>query len=175
MTDVLRTDKNIAAPIECIVSDVDGVLTDGGITYSESGDEIKRFHVRDGVAVKAWMRSGHEFALLTARQSQLVQRRGEELGIKHILQGRGDKWPAAEMLLESLSLQPAQVCYIGDDLPDIPVMRRVGLAVAPADAAGDARDVATWILRSRGGEGVIRELVERLLKAKQQWKDQVPE
>lgn len=174
MPALLRPDNEIVSDITCIISDVDGVLTDGSIVYTNDGVEIKRFHVRDGVAIKAWMASGFEFALLTARSSALVQRRADELGIQHVQQGRGEKLSAAKEMFAEMNCEPENVCYIGDDLPDIPVMKRVGLAVAPADACVDTRDAANWILRSCGGQGAVRELVERMLRAKMRWEEHVP-
>ncbi|MGB0759952.1 MAG: KdsC family phosphatase [Rubripirellula sp.] len=171
MPALLKPDSEIAASITCILSDVDGVMTDGRIVYDNQGVETKRFHVRDGLGIKAWMRSGFGFGILTARTSEIVRQRAGELGIENVQQGYEDKWPAAESMLSSMGYRPEQVCYIGDDLPDIAVMRRVALAVAPADAAFDAQEAAGWILRSGGGEGALRELIERLLRAKNRWEE----
>ncbi len=164
-------DTETAAPITCILSDVDGVMTDGRIIYDGKGIETKRFHVRDGLGIKLWMKSGFSFGILTARTSTIVPQRALEFGIEHVLQGYEDKWPAAEKMISKLGCEPNQVCYIGDDLPDLAVMRNVGLAVAPADAATDARNAAKWVLQSAGGDGAIRELTERLLRAKQRWEE----
>jgi YrbI family 3-deoxy-D-manno-octulosonate 8-phosphate phosphatase len=169
MPALLRSDADIAATITCIISDVDGVLTDGRIIYDSNGVESKHFHVRDGLGIKLWMERGYDFCILTSRQSTIVQKRADELGIKHVAQGHASKVPAAKSMLGLVDCKPEQVCYIGDDLPDIPVMKSVGLAVAPADAANDARDAAHWILKAGGGQGAVRELVERLLRAKNQW------
>lgn len=168
------SDAEIAAPITCILSDVDGVMTDGRIIYDNQGIETKQFHVRDGLGIKLWMRSGFQFGILTARRSEIVKTRAAELGIVSVRQGCGDKGPAADEMIAEFGCQPEQVCYIGDDLPDIAVMRRVGLAVAPADAATDTRAAASWVLNSGGGEGALRELVERLLRAKQRWEEHLP-
>jgi 3-deoxy-D-manno-octulosonate 8-phosphate phosphatase (KDO 8-P phosphatase) len=169
MTPRLQNDEQVAQSIRCILSDVDGVMTDGRIIYDGLGVETKHFHVRDGVGIKLWMKSGFEFGIVTSRNSKIVSHRAAELGIHHLSQGHDEKLPAAESMIDAVRCQPHEVCFIGDDLPDIPVMRRVGLAVAPADAAADARDAAHWILRSDGGHGAVRELIERLLRAKQQW------
>ena len=173
MPALLKPDSEIAASITCILSDVDGVMTDGRIIYDNLGIETKRFHVRDGLGIKAWMRSGFGFGILTARTSKIVTQRASELGVENVLQGYEDKWPAAEAMLSSMGYLPEQVCYIGDDLPDIDVMRRVALAVTPADAAFDAQEAAGWILRSQGGEGAVRELIERLLRSKHRWEEHV--
>ncbi|TWT48177.1 3-deoxy-D-manno-octulosonate 8-phosphate phosphatase KdsC [Rubripirellula amarantea] len=166
-------DADLAEPIRCILSDVDGVMTDGRIIYDSSGVETKQFNVRDGLGIKLWMKSGFRFGILTARNSPVVQRRGEELGIDSIQQGFEQKLPAAMETWQSWGIAPAEVCYIGDDLPDLPVMRQVGLAVAPVDASLDVRNQAQWVLRSKGGEGAVRELVDRLLRAKNRWEEHV--
>lgn len=171
MPALLRSDSDVAKAITCIVSDVDGVMTDGRIIYDNAGMETKRFHVHDGLGVKLWMKSGFGFGILTARTSKIVQHRAAELGIEQVRQGYEEKGNAAIEMMAALGCTPQQVCYIGDDLPDIAVMKMVGLAVAPADAASDARDAAHWILRNRGGEGVLRELIERLLRAKHRWEE----
>lgn len=169
-----RTDDQLAAPIQCILSDVDGVLTDGRITYDSAGCESKSFHVRDGLGIKIWMRSGFRFGIITARQSDLVARRAAELGIDAVLQNQSDKSAAAATLLAGWNLTLAQTAYIGDDLPDLPVMLAAGLSVAPADAARDVRESADWVLDADGGTGAVRELVERLLRAGGRWDANVP-
>ena len=167
----LQSDFHLAKPITCILSDVDGVMTDGRIIYDSAGCETKHFHVRDGLAIKLWMRSGFHFGVLTARESPVVLRRAHELGIEHLTQGQEQKLPAAQRMMAAMGCEPEQVCYIGDDLPDLPVMQKVGLAVTPADAARDACEAAHLILRSTGGDGALRELIERLLRAKQRWEE----
>ncbi|MEM8670678.1 MAG: HAD hydrolase family protein [Planctomycetota bacterium] len=174
MTTLLKPDTEIAASITCILSDVDGVMTDGRIIYDAAGFETKQFNVKDGLAIKAWMNGGFHFGILTARNSPIVQRRADELGVTHIGQGFEQKLPAAISMLEQMGVTSDQVCYIGDDLPDLPVMKRVALAVTPADGAQDVRNAAHWILQSKGGHAAVRELVERLLRAKHRWEENVP-
>jgi 3-deoxy-D-manno-octulosonate 8-phosphate phosphatase (KDO 8-P phosphatase) len=161
------------------VSDVDGVLTDGRIHYSADAGrvshEMKSLHARAGLGIKFWMRSGFPFGIITARQSKLVTHRAKELGIQHVVQAASDKWAAAQEMMQDMGVTADQVCYIGDDIPDLCVMQHVGLAVAPDDAATDAREAAHWITRSRGGEGVIREVTERLLRAGKHWQDRLSE
>lgn len=171
MPPLLRTDSEIADQITCILSDVDGVMTDGRIIYDNAAVETKRFHVHDGLGIKLWQKSGYDFGILTARSSRIVEYRAAELGIDHVRQGYEEKGDAAAAMIAEMGCEPHQVCYVGDDLPDIAVMKSVALAVAPADAASDARNAAHWILRSRGGEGVLRELIERLLRAKHRWEE----
>ncbi len=167
-------DTDIARPIRLILSDVDGVMTDGRIIIDNSGVETKSFHVRDGMGVKLWQQAGFQFGILTSRNSRIVKLRAAELGITIVRQGFEEKLNAARDIIAALGIQPSEVCYVGDDLPDLPVMLEIGLSVAVADAVEEVRTVAKWNLESRGGHGAIRELIERLLKAKGRWEDCLP-
>jgi YrbI family 3-deoxy-D-manno-octulosonate 8-phosphate phosphatase len=160
---------DLCRPIELILSDVDGVLTDGGIWYDNQGVELKGFHIRDGLGIKLWQRAGFRFGMLTARSSHIVKLRAQELGIEVVRQGFENKLPVARDILRELNLSPQQVCYIGDDLTDLPVIRHVGLGVAVADAAAEVRSAAAHVTESAGGRGAVRELVELILKAKSRW------
>jgi len=166
-----ENDVTIAEPITLILSDVDGVMTDGRIIYDNAGVETKMFHVRDGLGIKLWQKSGFAFGIITSRNSQIVRVRAAELNVSHVRQGFDEKLPAAIDVMKQCGVEPLQVCYIGDDLPDLAVMNHVALAVAPADASADVRRAAKWVLRSAGGAGCVRELVERLLKAKSRWEE----
>ncbi len=157
--------------IELILSDVDGVLSDGGIIFNNQGIEMKKFHIRDGLGIKLWQRAGYQFGILTARTSQIVKLRAAELGINIVRQGFEDKLPAAIQIIEQLKLQPSQVCYIGDDLTDIAVIRHVGLGAAVSNAVEEVRQVADYLTTSAGGMGAVRELIEMLLKEKGRWQD----
>jgi len=157
--------------IEVILSDVDGVLTDGRIVLNNQGIETKRFHVRDGVGIKLWQKAGYRFGLITSRSSHVVKLRTAELGIEIVRQGRDDKLAAAREILASLNLKPEQVCYIGDDLPDLPVVRSVGLGVAVADACEEMRRHAHWTTTLPGGRGAVRETIETILRAQRRWED----
>ena len=159
--------------VELILSDVDGVLTDGAIWYDNQGVELKGFHIRDGLGIKLWQRAGFRFGILTARASHIVKVRASELGIDIVRQGFEDKLPAAEEIIRECRLSPEQVCYIGDDLTDLPVMRAVGLGAAVADASHEVRTAAMFTTQLKGGRGAVRELVEMLLKAKGRWEDAV--
>ena len=159
--------------IELILSDVDGVLSDGGIIFNNQGIEMKKFHIRDGLGIKLWQRAGYQFGILTARTSQIVKLRAAELGINIVRQGFEDKLPAAIQIIEQLKLQPSQVCYIGDDLTDIAVIRHVGLGAAVSNAVEEVRQVADYLTTSAGGMGAVRELIEMLLKEKGRWQDLV--
>ncbi len=169
-----KRDQDLARPIRCILSDVDGVLTDGRIIIDNSGIESKSFYVRDGLAIKLWQRSGFLFGLLTARNSQIVKLRAAELNISIVRQGFSDKLPIAREIMAEQALAPSEVCYIGDDLQDLPVLKAVGLSVAVADAADEVLAAATWRTQKAGGRGAVRELVERLMKAKGCWENCIP-
>ena len=155
--------------IRLLLLDVDGVLTDGSILIDETGTETKRFNVRDGLAIRAWIGCGYEVGLLTARNSRATALRAEELGITLVEQGARDKLTAFENLCTRLTIEPEQVAYMGDDLADIPVLRRVAKAIAPADAADEVRQIADLITERPGGRGAVREAIETLLKATGQW------
>lgn len=167
-------DNEIAKPIRLILSDVDGVLTDGLITIDNAGIESKSFYVRDGHAIKIWKKAGFQFGLLTARNSQIVKLRAAELGITLVRQGFAEKLPAAREMMQQAGVEPHEVCYIGDDLPDLTVMYEVGLSATVSDGAPEVKQAAKWTMNAPGGRGAVRELIERLLKAKSRWEDFVP-
>lgn len=152
-----------------MLSDVDGVLTDGRITYDNNGVESKTFHVRDGMGIRLWRRAGHAFGIVTARSSQIVRNRAAELGISIVRQGVGDKWEAIGQILKEENASAEEFCYIGDDLPDIRALREAGLGIAVADACEEARAAADWITSCRGGGGAVREAVEFILRQQGRW------
>lgn len=162
-----------AAAIELLLLDVDGVLTDGSVIYADDGTELKRFHVRDGSGLKLWHGAGKRSAIVSGRRSIAVDRRAAELGIDPVLQGRDDKLAAFVQVLAATGLRPEQVCAIGDDLPDLPVLRQCGLAVAVADACQELRSVANYVTTTPGGRGAVREAIEWLLKASGRWDELV--
>jgi 3-deoxy-D-manno-octulosonate 8-phosphate phosphatase (KDO 8-P phosphatase) len=155
--------------IRLIVSDVDGVWTDGKIIYAGETREVKEFNVRDGLGAKLAQRVGVAVALLTSRRSPALVRRARELGITELHQGSGDKLVACEQLVKKLMMRMDQVLYVGDDLPDLAPMLRAGISAAPSDAATEIFDAAYWKLHSRGGHGAFREMVERLLRERGDW------
>jgi 3-deoxy-D-manno-octulosonate 8-phosphate phosphatase (KDO 8-P phosphatase) len=157
------------AAIELLIVDVDGVLTDGGIIYSDRDEEIKRFHVRDGSGLKIWQFVGKRTALITGRKSPIVARRGEELGIDPVIQGASEKMPAYRQVLSDGGWRPEQVCYVGDDVPDLPVLRNCGLAVAVADACPEVLADAHYVTQARGGHGAVREAIELVLDCQGHW------
>jgi 3-deoxy-D-manno-octulosonate 8-phosphate phosphatase (KDO 8-P phosphatase) len=158
-----------AATVKLLLLDVDGVLTDGRVTYTDAGDEVKRFHVRDGSGLKIWQSLGLRAAVLSGRASRAVERRATELGLAPVIQGRSDKLPAFRDLLAALELRPEQVCAVGDDLPDLPVLVRCGLSVAVADACPEVRAAAHWTTPAAGGAGAVREAIEWVLKLRGEW------
>lgn len=155
-----------ARVVRMVIFDVDGVFTDGRLYYTADGEQMKVFHVRDGVGVKALQRAGVEVAVISGRASDAVSLRMAELGVPRVFQGDHDKLPLFESLLAELGLAPAEVAFLGDDLPDLPVLRRAGLAACPADAHQDVREACHWIGRRKGGRGAVREFCDFLLDAR---------
>lgn len=154
-----------AARVRLAVFDVDGVLTDGRLWYRDDGREMKGFHVRDGLGLKRLLANGIEVAILTARLSPIVTERTAELGIAHVYQGQDDKRACLERLLHALDLDAEAAAYTGDDLPDLAPMRRVGLAIAVADAHAAVRERAHWTTALGGGRGAVREVCDLILTA----------
>ena len=155
--------------VELLVLDVDGVLTAGGIVHGDDGVEQKTFDVRDGTGLKAWHAAGKRSALITGRNSRAVAARAAELGITAVVQGASEKLPAFRRVLAEAGLRPEQACYVGDDLPDLPPLRRSGLAVAVADACPEVRADAHHVTRAPGGRGAVREVVELILRCQGEW------
>ncbi len=154
------------ADISLLALDVDGVLTDGSILLDDDGREIKRFHVRDGVGLGAWQKLGFSVALLTGRAGKAVLHRAGELGIRHVIQGAADKAAGLDQIVAKTGIAPERIAYIGDDWPDLPVLRRVGYPIAVADADERVRTVAAYVTTCPGGRGAVREAVEHLLRLK---------
>jgi len=160
-----------ARRLEWILLDVDGVLTDGRIHLSPEGELFKTFHVRDGLAIKLARAAGLSVGILSARASEIVARRAAELDFAEVIQGREDKAAAFRELLDRRDLAPERVAYVGDDLQDLPVLRAVGLSAAPADAAQEVRAAVDFVTAAEGGRGCVRELVERILVARDAWSE----
>jgi 3-deoxy-D-manno-octulosonate 8-phosphate phosphatase (KDO 8-P phosphatase) len=155
--------------IELLVTDVDGVMTDGRIVLDDRGIETKYFHVRDGMAFSLWHKAGKQAAILSGRKTLAVDLRAVDLKITHILQGYEQKEMPLRKLIDQLGLSPCQVCFVGDDIPDLPAMLAVGLAVCPADAVAEVKDAADLITQARGGNGTIREIIELILRSQGKW------
>jgi 3-deoxy-D-manno-octulosonate 8-phosphate phosphatase (KDO 8-P phosphatase) len=158
-----------AKRVRCIVLDVDGVLTEGQITLDEGGKEWKSFDVKDGYGIVLARSAGLKVAFLSGRRSGVVSRRGAELSVDRIYQGAGEKGSVMDRLFEEERLSADEVAYIGDDLPDLPAMRKAGLACAVGDAVAEVRESADWISRRPGGRGAVRELVEFVLRSQGLW------
>jgi 3-deoxy-D-manno-octulosonate 8-phosphate phosphatase (KDO 8-P phosphatase) len=154
--------------IDLVVLDVDGCLTDGKIIYSEKGDEVKAFNVKDGLAIKSWLRMGKEVAIITGRRSQIVSRRAEELGIRHLYQGADNKADVLEKLAEKLCIAHENIAAIGDDLNDYKMLRLCGMAFVPNNASPYVKGIAQHVLSRNGGDAVVREMMEYLFKVNNQ-------
>jgi 3-deoxy-D-manno-octulosonate 8-phosphate phosphatase (KDO 8-P phosphatase) len=155
--------------IKLLLLDVDGVMTDGRITYDNDGGELKSFDVKDGHGLKLLQRAGFQVGIITGRQSEVVARRAAELGIELVYQGAKDKLVPFNDILEKLRLSPEEVAYVGDDVVDLPVMRRVGFAVTVADAVEDVKPYADLVTTHEGGRGAVREVCDLLLKKSGRW------
>lgn len=151
--------------IKLLILDVDGVLTDGTIWLSAQGEELKRFHIHDGLGLKRIQNAGIIVAIISGRSSKSVSARMAELNIHHVYQGCADKVSVFEKLINELGIKPQEVAYMGDDLPDLPVMRLVGLSIAVANACPEVKNIAHWQTQKEGGMGAVREICDRLLQS----------
>ena len=158
-----------ASGLEWLLFDVDGVLTDGHLVYTRFGEEVKIFHVRDGLALKLAQRAGLRVGILSGRKSRPLEVRVAELGLDLLICGSRDKRADFAAFLEQHGTSAGRVAYMGDDLPDLPVLGLCGLAFAPADAALEVRGVVHRVLPQLGGQGVVREMIEQILKARGDW------
>lgn len=150
--------------IKMLLLDVDGVMTDGGIFLGPEAIELKRFHVQDGVGIALAKAAGLLVGIITARDSEAVRRRAKELGIDEVQQGVFRKEVGYEAILKKYGLRDEEMAYMGDDLLDIPILKRVGLSICVANGAEEVRRVSKYITKRKGGEGAVREVVEMILK-----------
>jgi len=160
--------------VRALICDVDGTLTDGTIYLGAVGGEeveLKGFHAADGAGITYLLRCGVAVALITGRTSALVARRAQELGVEQVRQGASPKEPAYEELMAALGVTDAEVCYVGDDLADVPLLHRAGCGVAVGDARPEVRAAANYVTDAPGGRGAVREVAERILKAQGKWAD----
>jgi len=162
-----------ASRIKLLLMDCDGVLTDGRLWLTSDGDEQKSFNTHDGLGLSLLHRAGLKSGIITGRNSRAVARRAQELGIEFVCQGNPDKIAAFEQLLREAGVDENEVAFVGDDLPDIPIMNRAELAVAVADAVEETRSVAHYVTRAKGGRGAIREVIEIILKSQGRWQELV--
>ena len=158
--------RDAAARARALVLDVDGVLTDGSLEYGSDGETSKTFHVKDGLGMRLCAREGIAVAVISAKTSAPLRRRLEDLRVPHALLGREDKSAALDELTRALGISEREVAFVGDDLLDLPVMRRVGLSAAPADAHPLVLGEALWVTRAPGGRGAVREVCDGLLAAR---------
>ena len=156
-----------AARVRLVVFDVDGVFTDGRLYYGPGGEELKVFHVHDGQGVKRLLAGGIAVAVISGRESAAVNRRMRDLGIAHVFQGDEHKLPVFERLLKKLALKPEETACVGDDLPDLPLLEKAGLAVATANAMPAVRAKAHLVTGATGGAGAVREVCELILAARE--------
>jgi 3-deoxy-D-manno-octulosonate 8-phosphate phosphatase (KDO 8-P phosphatase) len=162
MQDILEK----AAKIKLVIFDVDGVLTDGSLFIGDDGQEYKAFNSKDGHGMRMLQDGGVDIAIITGRVSNVVEHRVKDLGIKHVYQGRRQKLPALEELLQKVNIAPEEVAYVGDDVVDLPVMTRVGLAICVQDAHPFVKKHARWITEHAGGRGAGRDVCEMILEAR---------
>ncbi len=154
-----------ARQIRLLIVDIDGVLTDGGLSFDSRGEEFKTFNSLDGHGIRMLLESGIEVAVITGRKSGIVSHRMGDLGVRYIYQGYRDKLPAFEQLMRETGLRAEQIAYVGDDLPDLPVMQRVGLAIAVQNAHGFVKQHCDWVTTAPGGRGAVREITDFILQA----------
>ncbi len=159
------------AKIELILSDVDGVMTDGGIQLLDDGTQFVKFHIRDGMGVRLWREAGKRFGIVTGRKLDSIRKRAEDLWLDIIRLGIDDKLPAVDELAAEFNITREQVCYIGDDLLDLKTIQSVGLGVAVADAVEDVRKAAKYTTSVPGGQAAVREVIELILKNTGRWED----
>ena len=162
---------NRAKKVRILILDVDGVLTDGKIIMDYQGRELKAYDVRDGHGIKLLLRAGIEVAMVTGRKSSVVEKRAEDLGVKRVRQGVYNKIEAYMEIAQEVGIKDEEVCFVGDDLIDIPLLKRVGLPIVVADGLDEAKEFALYITRSSGGRGAVREVCELLLQAHGKWEE----
>ncbi len=161
--------KERLAKIKAIVFDCDGVMTDGSVWVLYNGDAIRSFNVKDGYAIQYAVKKGYILSLITGANTQSTVNRMEYLGVKHIYSGCANKMQTYERFLSEQNLSDEQVIYIGDDIPDYEIMKRVGIAACPADAAPEIIDIAHYISPLAGGQGCLRDVIEMVLRTQGQW------
>jgi 3-deoxy-D-manno-octulosonate 8-phosphate phosphatase (KDO 8-P phosphatase) len=171
----MATRPHAALAIRLLALDVDGVLSDGRVTYASDGSELKSFNIKDGLGIKLLQRSGIRVAIITGRRSDMVARRAAELGIVNLIEGREDKLSALRELGEQLDLTLAECAYMGDDLPDLGAICAAGIGMTVSDAVAEVRAAADWCSHAPGGAGAVREAAEWLLQARGQWDDLLAE
>ncbi|MDC6478410.1 HAD-IIIA family hydrolase [Flavobacteriaceae bacterium] len=166
----MKNYKTLLPNIKTFIFDVDGVLTDGKILITNEGELLRSFDTKDGYAMKCALVQGYKIAIITGGRNQGVEERFKELGVYDIFMGAHYKLDAFQDLLDNYDLDPETILYIGDDVPDIPVMEKVGLGCCPADAVSDVKAMADYVSHKNGGEGCVRELIEQVLRVQGKWR-----
>ncbi|MDA9183882.1 HAD-IIIA family hydrolase [Flavobacteriaceae bacterium] len=166
----MKNYKTLLPNIKTFIFDVDGVLTDGKILITNEGELLRSFDTKDGYAMKCALVQGYKIAIITGGRNQGVEERFKELGVYDIYMGAHYKLDAFQDLLDNYDLDPETILYIGDDVPDIPVMEKVGLGCCPADAVSDVKAMADYVSHKNGGEGCVRELIEQVLRVQGKWR-----
>ncbi len=155
--------------IKLMLFDVDGVLTDGGIIYNENGKETKVFNVKDGLGIRLLMKADIQVGIVTGRSSEALKHRCQNLGITLVYEGVRDKGALLDQIVEATGFRSEEIAFVGDDLPDLPIMRKVGFSVAVADAHECVIEEADMVTRAKGGAGSVREVCEKILKSQGCW------
>jgi len=165
----MKNYKHLLPKIKTFIFDVDGVLTDGKILINSDFELLRSFDTKDGYAMKCALVKGFKIAIITGGRNEAVRERFKELGVIDIYLGAHHKLDAYQDLMDNYDLNPEEILYIGDDIPDIPVMEKVGLGCCPADAASDVKAMADYVSHKKGGEGCVRELIEQVLRVQGKW------
>jgi len=163
--------KNRLADIELVLLDVDGVLTDAGIIYSDSGEQIKKFNAKDGLGIKLLMEAGIKVGIISGLSSKALEHRCSKLGINLLFAGIKNKSKVLDSIISQTGIDPQNMVFVGDDIIDLPVMKRVGVSFCVADASVDVKKYSDFITSLNGGHGAVREVCESILKAKKLWDD----
>lgn len=159
--------------IRCLILDVDGVLTDGRLWYGASSEPLRAFHIHDGLAIRAFLGAGGHVAIVTGKMSEAVANRARELGLRHVIQGSTDKLRDVMGLLGAVDVRMEHTAMIGDDLPDLPVLRVCGYPIAVANAVEEVRSAARFVTTRCGGDGAVREAIEHLMRPDGRWDEAV--
>ena len=165
----MKNYKHLLPKIKTFIFDVDGVLTDGKILINSDGELLRSFDTKDGYAMKCALVKGFKIAIITGGRNEAIRERFKDLGVIDIYLGAHHKLDAYQDLMDNYDLNPEEILYIGDDIPDIPVMEKVGLGCCPADAASDVKAMADYVSHKKGGEGCVRELIEQVLRGQGKW------
>ena len=165
----MKNYKHLLPKIRTFIFDVDGVLTDGKILINSDGELLRSFDTKDGYAMKCALVKGFKIVIITGGRNEAVRERFKELGVIDIYLGAHHKLDAYQDLMDNYDLNPEEILYIGDDIPDIPVMEKVGLGCCPADATSDVKAIADYVSHKKGGEGCVRELIEQVLRVQGKW------